>query len=515
MDSYPEENIDSDDVFGPPPLPKSKSDVTSVDDLFSNISSGSRSDKSSDLLATTEPQWSQKSTAGQSRGLFDEDANIFGSGDAPDVDIFGQDFASTLPPKDSKSPGLKIDRNEKSADLFSTETTQREDLSVPRDISKSSTRKHDSIFDDSEDDDDDDSDVDDNLFSTNFLKSGRNSFAMPKFSDDEIFAKASKSDTSLRETKKESMDETTRVDGAKKSVITINEKRDNGKAKVENAVSSYLTGGGLFDNLDDDDDDSLFDNKKTKLLKEKSIGTKVKHTTVKTDESMMTMMDESKIRSSSTKFEDLLKDQSLKKSSETQGETSQADEEISFTDGASISKSRSSSETISESTKREPPKTLSIRLPVPSLADDSAQAPPRRAVSGKIQNLMGKMGNLKILSPTDTPPLWKKTDDKSDDGDDEAVDMKDSEDGSAISVPSTKTPPVVPSNVDDTTVVPEISNEPNSLLVKSENSETAVSFDVPAQVETLAVSASKVIFCVLQPEAFSRFSFLWTKVQHS
>lgn len=68
--------------------------------------------------------------------------------------------------------------------------------------------------------------------------------------------------------------------------------------------------------------------------------------------------------------------------------------------------------------KNSPPKTLSIRTISPPSEEHGNQQAPRRLVSGKIKNLMGKMGDLKILSPMDAPPLWRKSEDKTDEDED-------------------------------------------------------------------------------------------------
>lgn len=66
--------------------------------------------------------------------------------------------------------------------------------------------------------------------------------------------------------------------------------------------------------------------------------------------------------------------------------------------------------------KSSPPKTLSIRTTSsPPSEEQNGQQVPRKSVSGKIKNLMGKMSDLKILSPMDAPPLWRKSEDKADD----------------------------------------------------------------------------------------------------
>jgi len=68
--------------------------------------------------------------------------------------------------------------------------------------------------------------------------------------------------------------------------------------------------------------------------------------------------------------------------------------------------------------KNSPPKTLSIRTISPPSEEHGNQQASRRLVSGKIKNLMGKMGDLKILSPMDAPPLWRKSEDKTDEDED-------------------------------------------------------------------------------------------------
>ena len=71
------------------------------------------------------------------------------------------------------------------------------------------------------------------------------------------------------------------------------------------------------------------------------------------------------------------------------------------------------------SSKRDPPKSLKLKASTINNAEDTvsaetsstttqSQVPKKPVVSGKIKNLMGKMGDLKILSPTDVPPILKK-----------------------------------------------------------------------------------------------------------
>lgn len=88
--------------------------------------------------------------------------------------------------------------------------------------------------------------------------------------------------------------------------------------------------------------------------------------------------------------------------------------------------------------KNSPPKTLSIRTISPPSEEHGNQPAPRRLVSGKIKNLMGKMGDLKILSPMDAPPLWRKSEDKTDE-DEDVVDR----DSGELSISGHVSPPSV------------------------------------------------------------------------
>lgn len=71
---------------------------------------------------------------------------------------------------------------------------------------------------------------------------------------------------------------------------------------------------------------------------------------------------------------------------------------------------------VNSAIKINPPRTLNIRT-VSTSPEENNQTP-RRAVSGKIKSLMGKVGDLKILSPMNAPPLWRKSEDKTDEDED-------------------------------------------------------------------------------------------------
>ncbi|XP_033223849.1 WASH complex subunit 2C isoform X2 [Belonocnema kinseyi] len=87
--------------------------------------------------------------------------------------------------------------------------------------------------------------------------------------------------------------------------------------------------------------------------------------------------------------------------------------------------------------KRHPPKTLNIRSSPPLITEESSQVP-RREMSGKIKDISRRLGGLKILSPTDTPPVLRKNEEKPEERTEEEEEFLagDSEDGGSLSVPS-------------------------------------------------------------------------------
>ncbi|XP_043271862.1 WASH complex subunit 2 [Venturia canescens] len=522
LDTGREEDFDVDDVFGPPPLPKhNDSKSKSNDDLFSNSSSESRSHKSFDLLATGESQYDVKITSDRGGGLFDEDIDIFGSGDAPQIDIFGEAFKPTsfVSRESSEQPVAKI-QSEPKGNSSSSNKLDSSTEKVPGNVKASSTAraleesvvKSSSIFDDSEDDNDDD------LFGHSFLKSNRTPRKiMLESEDDEIFTNkpTTTTTTAVNETKKEPASSLARENVANTTSTERDlPKHDSDKPATEKPLPSFSS-SGLFDNLEEKDaDDSLFvrDVSNDEATSEKTED-KLFDDVATSEKSKK---EESGFKSNRAKFEDIFKGPSVDESGMKKPATKEADsdnsprnttpetshlkkedssknlfedeKDASTTDGAKISKASNLPDVIGDNTKRHPPKTLSIRLPVAS--EDSSQPPPRRVVSDKIKHLKGKMGDFKVLSPTDTPPVWRKSKEKTE-SESEKTESKDSEDGGLMSVPSATSPTNTSNKGIDDSV--ETANEiaPSSPPDDSGNSESAVSFDVPAQVEVLAVTASK------------------------
>ncbi|XP_011306253.1 WASH complex subunit FAM21 [Fopius arisanus] len=383
QDSTRQEDIfDSDDVFGPPPLPKtnskSKSKVNSLfddsdsgDDLFSNTSSGSRSQKSADQAGGSHSADKPKITT--SARLFDPGVDVFFNRSAPDIDIFAESGTGHQAKLDhtSHEPDKSTNRGVKaSAKLFTS----------------------DNLFDDDDED----------LFTVRRIP--------PRMSDNSAVKEIpTTGDKSLA----------TASSGAEegKNDSTVNEKRGTDK----NEKSGVSDARGIFGDVDEGDDDSLFGQKR------------VSQTVISPEE--------------------------------VEGENA--------TDGPVVSKQKSTGDP--SAAKIEPPKSLRIRLPGP--ADESGA--PKRAVSGKIANLMGKMGDLKILSPTDTPPVLRRAEEKREDR--AGTPDGDAEDGAVQSVGKTQTTTTAATSKDSTTR--EVSSP--SVL----DTETAVSFDLPAQVETLSIAS--------------------------
>ncbi|KAH0550568.1 WASH complex subunit 2 isoform X1 [Cotesia glomerata] len=496
-----EVNIFDDDVFSPPPLPKSdiksKSKVVSLfddsdsgDDLFSNTSSGSRSQKSADVLAHSNNNLPHKlaqeakSKINQTKlkhSLFDDDndkiEDIFGSADDSDIDIFAR--------QKSKSNTLSSDlpANKASVNNNTTEEIKVGDKKSPSFISNKSEKKTLSIFDDSDEEDDD-------LFSTNtkIAKKPSNMFygggITPSgggMSDDvdDLFVKSTSTltENKLEEEKekeeeeveavkqaaspkKDSAEAVTLVEGEKKSKVKLDEKQNNSDHVLPSVDDNlHSQSRRLFDDYageDSDDEDSLFGKSNVKRG--------------------FPVFNDSVVNIKETKITSVqITSERVDNYSDTETNS------VSAIDGGKMSRINDNDTKI-----RTPPKSLKIKLPTVTADDDNESvSPPRRAVSGKIKNLMGKMGDLKILSPTDTPLTWRKAageNNKVDSENDNTPD-RDSEDGSSISVPSTKSP----------TILSDENINTNVSLSPSIETETAVSFDVPAQAEPLTIKGSKIL----------------------
>ncbi|KAL7298062.1 hypothetical protein TKK_0009067 [Trichogramma kaykai] len=146
--------------------------------------------------------------------------------------------------------------------------------------------------------------------------------------------------------------------------------------------------------------------------------------------------------------------------------------------------------------KPEPPKSLKLKIgtpppPVqPSEGPSSPSTPgtpgtpgtPKKpVVSGKIKNLMGKMNDLKILSPNDTPPLFRKNKEENNGAknEEEKEETNDDATNSEASTPSFFSGASSPLTSEAN------SKTKDSPSIRSENTETAISLDEPVQPETL------------------------------
>ncbi|XP_024936707.1 WASH complex subunit 2 isoform X2 [Cephus cinctus] len=500
--------FDNEDIFGPPPLPKAgpktKSKVISLfddsdsgDDLFSNTSSGSRSQKSADLLVTT-PQTFEKSKPFQKNNLFDDDDNIFSTKDSPDVDIFNIG-SKTLPQEthpDNKTPADSA---------VTTSKDSRENSLEKASSSKApwtkSFLKPTSIFDDSDDDED--------LFGTNFgkkiLKDNEPTTAVKVNDTEDLFSVPPKVSNGT-EKKELLLNTSSSKIKAKENLLVEKEviTNTNKSVEIETKESSGITtmdslrsGGRLFDDVDNDDVDDLFGEKSIRKPKQSnSISSEISQNnkaelhskSINTKEPEVINEDSKEVEKIDIVHHSILPDTKITTLESTEeSESSSSDAVPSIVESEPLKKNPSgiSESTISDdlfvgNSRRDPPKTLNIR-PAVSPTNEETIAP-KRVVSGKIKDLMGRMGDLKILSPTDTPPLWRKNDEVTDELD--VPDDEDIADGGCISTTKESPQPV---SEEYAQCKPSVQSKP----VERKDDEVAVSFDEPAQVGTLAAIASK------------------------
>ncbi|XP_043463506.1 WASH complex subunit 2 isoform X2 [Leptopilina heterotoma] len=423
-----------DDVFGPPPLPKaneksSKSKVISLfddsdsdDELFANsISKYNQSEKGVDLKKSENKE---KPKTSKKISIFDDDDD---DNEDNSDDIFAVKSSPDIFSVDKKIVNLGNESStRKTSDLFG-EARENDSSTVVKKASELSK----SIFCDSDEDDD--------LFGSILPKKGTKVTNI--FDDDD--------------------------NDSLKSAASNSEKNSNKGEKINiNKAGSDLSNifqaskSGLFDD-DMDDDDDLFGHKAPKDVdKIKSEDSAIKDK----PESKESNIDEKVSNSEVKKLPPIIPQKPDNLRTRTKEPESNKVENV--VDGACISKSN-------------PPNSLNIR----PIDEEGKEQPPRRvAVSGKIKNLMGRMGDLKILSPTDTPPVLRKNEEKTKDDDDESLEF-DSEDGGSLSIPSSGKEASI--SADDLT-----RKNSDSILSKEINTEKAISFDEPVHVETLT-NASK------------------------
>lgn len=431
---------DDDDVFCPPPLPKaneksSKSKVISLfddsdtdDELFANsISKYNQSEKGVDLKKS---ESKEKPKTSKKISIFDDDDDDDDNEDNND-DIFAVKSSSNIFSVDKKVVDSGNEAStRKTSDLF-TESRENDSSTKVKKVSELSK----SIFYDSDEDDD--------LFGSILPKKGTKvTNIFENDGDDDNDSLKSSASNSEKNSKK----------GEK---ISINKGSD-----LSNIFQASKS--GLFDD-DMDDDDDLFGHKAPKDVDK-----------IKSDDSAI--KDKPEIVSKESKIDEKVSNSEGKKlppvipqkpdNLRTRTKEAEANKAENVVDGACISKSN-------------PPNSLNIR----PIADEAKEQPPRRvAVSGKIKNLMGRMGDLKILSPTDTPPVLRKNEEKTKDDDDESLEF-DSEDGGSLSIPSSGKEASI--SADDLT-----RKNSDSILSEEINTEKAISFDEPVHIETLS-NASK------------------------
>ncbi|XP_011869765.1 PREDICTED: WASH complex subunit FAM21 isoform X2 [Vollenhovia emeryi] len=446
--------FENDDLFGPPPLPsksdsrragKSKisslfDDSDSGDELFSAASSGSRSQKSTDFHATV-PSHERTKPAPKSSGLFDDDVDIFGGRDAPDVDIFG--VASKPGPKDAAPNGLDSVAPRSNKD--NSQNTKME----PKKIS---------LFDDDDDDGD--------LFGAKPMKSKNERKTDIFKNEDDLFLSAEAASIEKTEEVKPKTDVSKNVS----SLETEKKNRNDPPDYLDGLFSKTTRPRSLL--FEDDDYDDLFGRKDTashegdRSKSKEEAGKEVAKQAQKLSEENKSSLESSSLS------------RDVKTTAESSDSSARNDVHEERRE-AEVKETPSNVEEDGTAKKNSPPKTLSIRTISPPSEEHGNQQVPRRLVSGKIKNLMGKMGDLKILSPMDAPPLWRKSEDKTDE--DEDVVDRDSAD---LGISGHVSPP----SVSEDSTKKESSY---STISTASNAEAAINFDDLAQVETLSTTASK------------------------
>ncbi|XP_015434595.1 PREDICTED: WASH complex subunit FAM21 [Dufourea novaeangliae] len=456
--------FENEDLFGPPPLPKADTkpvkskvsflfdDSDSGDELFSTTSSGSRSQKSTDFLTAAGTQYSDKAKVTQRKGLFDEDIDVFGSKDSPDVDIFGIAAFKSVQ-EETNVPG-KRPSDTTDDGLFAR--TIKDTMSKKNDVDKQSSNmpKKISLFDDDEDNDDGD------LFAAKPIsnESKTESQLLNNEGDGDLFLIKKTNDA-----KQTNVKQSVGTGSAGKDSVEQESVR-----KTENKSGGILSGNGLFPDTVSShgsifEDDDYFSRSNVTKEEKKQDEKATPQSNIVTD--IVSVMG-TEVTVGSNTFDDNKKIDTFEK-----GES-----RTTYEEPAAV-------ETAETEPKKSPPRSLDIQTTVSSSSSNENDQAARRTVSGKIKNLMGKMGDLKILSPMDTPPLWRRSEEKTDE--DDSITDRDSDDGGCISTQGHSSPPSV--SEDSTAQKQSL----QSTVSGESNVESAISFDEPAQVETLSTAASK------------------------
>ncbi|CAL1679144.1 unnamed protein product [Lasius platythorax] len=461
--------FENDDLFGPPPLPtksdsrrtpKSKisslfDDSDSGDELFSATSSGSRSQKSTEhfLAAVSSSDRTAKAAPTRSGGLFDDD-DIFGGKDAPDVDIFGVTSKS----RDAASDDLFDNRGREQYSV----TSKSNNVDNLQNTKMESKRI--GLFDD----DGDDGDLFTGAKSTK-PKGDRKADVL--FEDEDDLFLSNKANNKKRSSVEKGASVEPKID-VSKNVSSLKAEK-----KSKDDSSDYT--GGLFSKatktrsllFENDDYDDLF-GKKDAVSRENDRSKPESKEEVKKDIEKVQKLSEQK-KDSSSLNRDIKK--TITESKDVVAKSDINEEK----NKAEVKETSSKAEEDGRTKKNSPPKTLSIRTTSsPPSEEQNGQQVPRKSVSGKIKNLMGKMGDLKILSPMDAPPLWRKSEDKTDEDEDVVDRDKDGISGY-----------VSPPSVSEGSARRESSYSTTISTVS--NVEVAINFDDLAQVETLSTTASK------------------------
>ncbi|XP_070158447.1 no child left behind isoform X3 [Polyergus mexicanus] len=460
--------FENDGFFGPLPLPtksdskrapKSKisllfDDSDSGDELFSAASSGSRSQKSTDFLAAVSSSDKTTKATPKSGGLFDDD-NIFGSKDAPDIDIF--DVASK-----SRAASNNLFDSRGREQYSATSKSNNVD-----NLQNKMESKRINLFDDDDDGD---------LFSgAKPMKPKSDHKTDVLFEDEDDLFLSIKVNDKRRSSMEKNASVEPKIDVSKNvSSLEVEKKSKDDSLDYMGELFSKATKTHslLFEN---DDYDDLF-GKKDAMPREDYRSKPEFKEKVKKDiiEKVQKLSEQNK----DSEFSNLNRD--IKTTIESKNIVAKSDinEEK---NKAEVGETSSKTDEDGRTKKNSPPKTLNIRTTSsPPSEEQNGQQVHRKSVSGKIKNLMGKMGDLKILSPMDAPPLWKKSEDKTDE-DEDIMDRDNGDQG----VSGYVSPP----SMSEGSACKESSY--STTISTISNVEVAINFDDLAQVETLSTIASK------------------------
>ncbi|XP_014218671.1 WASH complex subunit 2 [Copidosoma floridanum] len=499
---------DSEDVFGPPPLPKDNpkskqvaslfDDSDSGDDLFASASPSTRSRKSSEPTPSRAPPSTTSQPQPKKKNLFDDEIDLFDAKDAPDVDLFA---AAPIQSLSKVAEGLFDDvPSLDDGDLFKPGETSppRHPTKVVSPRTEQQKKQPRGLFDE----DSDDSDL--------FGGASKSRASGGLFEEDSVLFGSSTRNVP----EKKVVDKLPVVESAGKPTSLVAGKSAGAPEDRSKLVKPKKPAASIFDDSDDDED--LFAGSTKKIGGKKLLGEgegvmdeeKVSGRDGAKEEKK-SVFEEEEDDGDDEDEDDLFADKRKKKKKVSEGSPPVASPEA----GAKTETAKPKNPLFAEmrqklekqhrgengngaehesvvdgaaSSRKKPPKSLTIQvgLPLPTSDKNSpSQGFKKPAVSAKIKNLMGNMEGLRMLSPTDDSTPFRKNNKEESNGNDDGQETPGGHASSEASSPSLASGASSPHTSG--------SRARDSPSLRSENTEGAISFDEPAQVETLTSIASK------------------------